>query len=214
MDINIFISFIVASMLFTLMPGPDAIYVVTESLSKGTRTGFIISLGLCSGILVHTLIAATGVGLLLQSSEIAFNIVKYFGALYLLYMAYDAFKEKAQHVENLGEVLVESRTIGQLWRRGFFMNVLNPKVSIFFIAFLPQFLTPNGLLPTLQMAIMGVAFMIQGVLMMYLLALVSGKFSKYLNKPKTWVIIKWAKVCILFSFSIMMIMSSLPSKGI
>ena len=196
MELNLVLSFLGASILLTIMPGPDNIFVLTESLTKGQRNGIGISLGLVSGILIHTLAAATGVSIIIQQSAMAFSIIKYFGAAYLFYLAYQAMKEKKQNVE-IGKVEKSEKSFIQLFRTGFLMNVLNPKVSLFFIALLPQFVSKSEMNITLQMIILGIIFMIQALIFFVLLSILSGKFSRYLNSSKFWKYTKWSKVGVL-----------------
>ena len=196
MELNLVLSFLGASILLTIMPGPDNIFVLTESLTKGQRNGIGISLGLVSGILIHTLAAATGVSIIIQQSAMAFSIIKYFGAAYLFYLAYQAMKEKKQSVE-IDRVEKSEKSFFQLFRTGFLMNVLNPKVSLFFIALLPQFVSKSEMNITLQMIILGIIFMIQALIFFVLLSILSGKFSRYLNSSKFWKYTKWSKVGVL-----------------
>lgn len=178
-----------------LMPGPDNIFVITESVAKGSRNGIFISLGLNSGILVHTLAATTGVSLILKQSELAFQIVQYFGSAYLIYMAYGAFKEKP--IALSGSTLNKEGAF-KLFRTGFIMNVLNPKVSLFFIAFLPQFVqTDQVISETMQMLILGLIFMLIGFASFSSFALLAAQLRRPLSSPKFWVLIKWIKVSVL-----------------
>ncbi len=179
------------------MPGPDILYVLTESITKGAKTGTSIASGLISGILVHTTAAATGLSLLVYQSATVFQIVKYLGAIYLFYLAYQAFKEKPGKIDLTSQLETSGFNFLKLWRKGFLMNVLNPKVSIFFIAFLPQFVTPNGFPAIYQMIILGVIFMIQGMLIFTIVAHLSGMFAKYLQAAKFWQTTKWIKVVVL-----------------
>lgn len=182
-----------------LMPGPDNIFVLTESIAKGARNGILIAFGLNSGVLVHTLAAATGVSLILKQSELAFLIIQYAGAGYLLYLAYLSAKEKVAPFESEENQQQGSFT---LFRTGFIMNVLNPKVSLFFIAFLPQFVEPSAGNVTFQMVIMGVAFIVIGFLTFSSFALLAHQLRKPLNSLKVLVWIKWAKVAVLIGLAI------------
>ena len=149
--------FIAASFLLCLAPGPDNIYVLTQGMTKSKKAAIVTTLGLCSGIVIHTAAAAFGISVIFQTSELAFNIVKYAGAAYLLYIAYQAFKYRNEPLDL--SVQNSSSELKKLYVKGFFMNVLNPKVSIFFLAFLPQFVTPaNGNVP-MQMIMLGLIFM-------------------------------------------------------
>ncbi len=130
------IYFIVASATLTLLPGPDILFVLTQSISQGRKAGVATASGLCTGVLFHTTAAALGISALVYKSALAFEIVKYAGAAYLLYLAWHALKESE---ELISFAPVREADASALYRRGIFMNVLNPKVALFFLAFLPQF---------------------------------------------------------------------------
>lgn len=149
--------FIAASFLLCLAPGPDNIYVLTQGMTKSKKAAIVTTLGLCSGIIIHTSAAAFGISVIFQTSELAFNLVKYIGAAYLLYIAYQAFRHRNEKIDL--SVQDSNNELKKLYVKGFFMNVLNPKVSIFFLAFLPQFVNPElGNVP-MQMIILGLVFM-------------------------------------------------------
>ena len=177
-----------------LMPGPDNIFVLTESIAKGAKNGILIAFGLNSGVLVHTLAAATGVSLILKQSELAFSILQYAGAAYLLYLAFVSAKEKVEQFETK-----ENKGKGalRLFRTGFIMNLLNPKVSLFFIAFLPQFVREESGSVAKQMVIMGVAFMVIGFFTFSSFALLANQLRKPLSSLKVLRWIKWTKVVVL-----------------
>ncbi len=150
--------FIVTNILLALAPGPDNIFVLTQGITKGKKAAFITTLGFASGVTVHTCAAAFGITVIFQTSEVAFDIVKYIGALYLIYLAYQAYKHRNEPLDLSGTN--GNKELKKLYIKAFFMNVLNPKVSIFFLAFLPQFVNPElGSVP-LQMIILGIIFMI------------------------------------------------------
>lgn len=207
MELQMILSFLGASVLLSLMPGPDNIYVLTESLINGKRNGVAISTGLSIGVLIHTLAAATGLSIIIQQSEMVFSLIKYLGAAYLFYLAFMSTKEKKQEVDTTQNSISDKDSVFKLIRKGFFMNVLNPKVSLFFIAFLPQFITPVGFNPTIQMIILGVIFMIQALLIFSLVAIFSGSLTKYINHPRFWNITKWSKVIVLTVLGILLVIS-------
>ncbi len=198
MEIGVVLSFLGASILLTLMPGPDNIFVITESLTKGKRNGIAISIGLSTGILVHTIAAVSGLSLLIQSSALVFTMIKYMGAGYLFYLAIIALKDRRIDVSvgHCESNCLESKFY--LVRKGFLMNVLNPKVSLFFIAFLPQFISHSEMSISLQMLVLGVIFMIQSVLLFSCFSILSGSLTSYLNSQRFWKITKWSKVSVLF----------------
>ena len=197
MELGLVLSFVGASIILSLMPGPDNIFVLTESLTKGQRNGIAISIGLSLGVLIHTIAAATGLSIIIQKSAMAFSVINYFGAAYLLYLAFNALKDKQPEI-HIDEASEESKTpFFNLIKKGFLMNVLNPKVSLFFIAFLPQFTTQGGINITVQMIILGLLFMLQALLVFSLISILSSKLTKYVNEPKFWKITKWSKVGVL-----------------
>ena len=174
--------FIGASFLLCLAPGPDNIYVLTQGITKSKKAAIVTTLGLCSGLIIHTSAAALGISVIFQTSEIAFNIVKYLGALYLLYIAYQAFKYRNEPLDL--SVRNSSSELKKLFVKGFIMNILNPKVSIFFLAFLPQFVnTQAGNIP-MQMIILGIIFMIMTVIVFSSIGITANLLSaKLQNNP-------------------------------
>lgn len=207
MEIGLILSFLSASILLTLMPGPDNIFVLTESITKGKRNGIAVSVGLASGVLIHTLAAATGLSIIIQQSAMAFTIIKYAGALYLFFLAFKAIKEKKADIV-LNDMKSEAQQkMSSLIKKGFLMNILNPKVALFFIAFLPQFITPKGINITLQMVVLGLVFAIQAFVIFYIISTLSGKLTKYVTSDKFWNITKWSKVGVLSCLGIALVFS-------
>ncbi|MCK5775103.1 MAG: LysE family translocator [Bacteroidales bacterium] len=199
MDIELLISFLLASITLSLMPGPDNVFVLTESITKGKRNGIIISAGLASGIIIHTIVIATGLSILVQQSPYVFTGIKIFGAIYLLYLAYLTYKEGTNmaSVSNQSSGIEKKEKWFPLYKKGFIMNVLNPKVTLFFIAFLPQFVSKNGLPFSVQIFFLGIIFMIQAFLVFSIIAIVSEKLRQYLNSSVFWTKVKWVKMAIL-----------------
>ena len=207
MELGLILSFIGASVILSLMPGPDNIFVLTESLTKGQRNGIAISAGLSLGVLIHTIAAATGLSIIIQESAMAFSLIKYFGAVYLFYLAYKAIKEKKPTL-NFGLQSEDNETkFSLLIKKGFLMNILNPKVSLFFIAFLPQFITTNGINITIQMIILGLIFMIQAFLIFSSISILSNNLTKYVSNPRFWKITKWSKITVLLLLGLTLALS-------
>ena len=186
--------FIAASFLLCLAPGPDNIYVLTQGMTKSKKAAIITTLGLASGLIIHTSAAAFGISVIFQTSEVAFNIVKYAGAAYLLYIAYQAFKHRNEKLDL--SVQNSSSELKKLYVKGFIMNILNPKVSIFFLAFLPQFVTPaNGNVP-MQMITLGLVFMALTVVVFSSIGIAGNMLSsKLLEKPN---IVKYMNILTSF----------------
>ena len=171
MDWMSIIYFTTASLLLTLAPGPDILFVAAQSVTHGRKAGIVTALGLCTGLTVHTLAAAFGVSAVVYQSAAAFQAVKYAGALYLLYLAWQAWKESG-HAPGLGPA--PKLRLPALYRRGILMNVLNPKVSLFFLALLPQFVTAEAGNVPLQMVMLGLIFMVQAIAVFSVVAMLAG----------------------------------------
>ena len=159
-----------ASLLLAVAPGPDNIFVLTESMVRGWRVGLIVTLGLCTGLIVHTAAVALGVAALFQASALAFN---------LLYLAWGAFRAGAASLDSAAGEAVGP---GRYYLRGIVMNVTNPKVSIFFLAFLPQFTDPaRGPLP-LQISVLGLIFIAATVLVFGAFSLLAGVIGDWFRR--------------------------------
>lgn len=205
MNYEILLSFIGASMLLTIMPGPDIIYVLVQSMTNGKKYGIVTSLGLVSGIIIHTTLVAFGVSALIKQSENIFFAIKLFGAIYLLYLAYLTFKSDEELVLN---EKADRKSLVKLFKQGFFMNVLNPKVSIFFLAFFPGFLYSSSQSTTIQFYVLGGLFMLQAFIIFSLVSLLSGNFASYLKTHPTFNSkIKWFKILVFAGIAIFILFS-------
>jgi len=194
MNYEILGSFLVASMLLTVMPGPDIIYVLVQSMTNGKKYGIVTSLGLVSGILIHTSLVAFGVSALIKQSENIYFTIKLFGALYLLYLAYLTFNSNDEVSLN---AKVEKKSFLNLYKQGFIMNVLNPKVSIFFLAFFPGFLYSETQNTVIQFYVLGTLFIIQSLIIFSIVSIMAGKFAAYLNSNPTFnTKLKWVKILV------------------
>ena len=205
MNYEILFSFVGASMLLTVMPGPDIIYVLVQSVTNGKKYGIVTSLGLVTGIIIHTALVAFGVSAIIKQSENVFFAIKLFGALYLFYLAYQTYKSKE---ELILEGITSKQSLVKLFKQGFIMNVLNPKVSIFFLAFFPGFLYSSTQSTVIQFFILGALFMLQALLIFSMVSVLSGNFSNYLKKhPKFNTKIKWFKIIVFIGIAIFIFFS-------
>ncbi|MDO3379149.1 LysE family translocator [Geoalkalibacter halelectricus] len=177
--IELLSAFFAASVLLGLAPGPDNIFVLTQSALHGKAAGLSVTLGLCTGLVVHTLAVALGVAVIFQVSTTAFTALKLVGAAYLLYLAWQAFRAAAAPVSmQSGPVL----SLFKLYRRGIIMNITNPKVSIFFLAFLPQFADPARGAVSPQILMLGGFFILATILVFGGVALLAGTLGAWLNR--------------------------------
>jgi threonine/homoserine/homoserine lactone efflux protein len=174
-------TFFAASVLLAMAPGPDNIFVLTQSALRGRAAGILVTLGLCTGLIVHTGAVALGVAAIFQASALAFNILKIIGAAYLFYLAWQAFRASASGIR-LGHGSALGRW--QLYRRGIIMNITNPKVSIFFLAFLPQFADPARGPLSVQIALLGGLFIVATLLVFGAIALLAGALGRRLSQSQ------------------------------
>ena len=175
-------TFVIASVLLALVPGPDNIFVLTQSSVNGHKAGLLVTLGLCTGLIVHTTAVALGITALLKTSYVAFTVLKIAGAMYLLYLAWRAFHASSEEI-NAGQ----SREVAGIkyYLRGVIMNVTNPKVSIFFLAFLPQFADPSRGPVIQQIFFLGMVFILVTLLVFGGIALLAGAVGAWLtNTPR------------------------------
>ncbi|SNB44707.1 LysE family translocator [Geobacter sp. DSM 9736] len=199
MELTTIIYFLGASIALTLAPGPDNIFVMTLGITRGRKSAIVTALGMCSGVSIHTAAAAFGISAILYSSLLAFNIVKYAGAAYLLYLAFRTLKEGS----SIGLGKSDSRPVGELFKRGFVMNVLNPKVGMFFLAFLPQFISPSGSNVPLQMMFLGAIFMVQAIVIFSLIGYFSGSLGRaVLAKPRIARYFDWLTAGVFASLGV------------
>ncbi|MEL6388594.1 MAG: LysE family translocator [Bacteroidota bacterium] len=174
-------SFIGASTLLTLAPGPDNLFVLVQSATRGSSYGLRIVIGLCIGILLHTSVVCLGIGSLIANSSIALHIMKYTGAGYLLYLAWMA--GTSTNGISLGKVEESKRFPSAIWI-GIVMNALNPKVLLFFMAFLPQFVDSQTTTYRLDLFILGMIFMLQAAIIMGGIALASASLKPIMLHPR------------------------------
>ena len=198
------LSFSLATLALALSPGPDNIYVLTQSLVNGTKSGIATTAGLISGCIVHTTLLAFGVSAILTASEEIYYGIKVFGALYLLYLAFRAynsdakitFSENAPKISNWG-----------LFKQGVIMNLVNPKVMIFFLAFFPAFLWNESEDTVIQFYILGITFMLVSFLTFSGLAIVAGSAKQFIMERKSvGVGLKWLQIMVFIGIAIFILM--------
>lgn len=186
--------FIGTSLLLALAPGPDNIFVLTQSAIRGQLVGIVVTFGLCTGLVVHTIAVALGLAVFVQNSALAFLLLKCLGAAYLLYLAYGAFRAGTTLHEagtsEAGTSEAETSKAGacesgatqnnlrNFYLRGILMNVTNPKVSVFFLAFLPQFSDPSRGHLSLQLLVLGALFMLSALIVFIAISLLAGLLAE------------------------------------
>jgi len=174
MDVDVLLTFVLTSLLLTISPGPDIIYVISQSISKGVKSAITTSLGLTSGLLVHTFLVTIGLSLIISQNEYVFNFIRLLGVLYFSYLIISVFISRNKKKE----LDINNKSSNDFYR-GLIMNLLNPKVSLFFIAFFPGFLFHNDLNNEIQFLILGGIFWLQATLVFLLVSLLSFKLNSF-----------------------------------
>ena len=188
------LSFCIATFLLALSPGPDNIYVLAQSLANGAKSGIVTTAGLISGCIVHTTLLAFGLSAILIASEEVFYGIKVLGACYLLYLAYKVFKSDSNI--SLAEN-APRKSYFQLFKIGVVMNLVNPKVMIFFLAFFPGFLWDKEGNTIAQFYILGIVFMLISFITFSGIALLAGRISEFVLKGKgTNIVLKWFQILV------------------
>ena len=177
--------FMISGLLLNMAPGPDSLLIVTRSAAQGWRAGSAAALGIGSGTLVHIIAAALGLSAILATSATAFSVVKYIGAIYLLYIGIGLLLSKTAPVTSLDDVVLAPLSFRRIYMQGFLTNLFNPKVAIFFLAFVPQFISPQAENKALAFIILGCIFNLNGMLWCHLLAVTSAMASQRLQASRT-----------------------------
>lgn len=177
---DVLLAFFAASLLLGIAPGPDNIFVLTQSAVYGAGAGMVTTLGLVTGLCVHTAAVALGVAALFQSSPLAFTALKIAGAAYLLWLAWLSFRAGAALARTPDAAAFPG--YAALYRRGIVMNVTNPKVSLFFLAFLPQFCDPARGSVAVQVLCLGALFMLAAIVVFFAVAALGGRLARWFNR--------------------------------
>ncbi len=178
------ILFFIASTAVICMPGQDLILVMSRSITQGPVAGMYTAAGVSGGLLVHTLLAGIGVGAVVTASELLFNSMKWVGAIYLLYLGVMLFRTKAQEIQVSTDA---KRGYSKLVMDGAFSNVANPKIAIFFLAFLPQFVNTTASSPTLSILVLGLGFALLTFVIKGAVAYFSGQLSAWFRKQPRYL---------------------------
>ncbi|MGI5920317.1 MAG: LysE family translocator [Syntrophomonadaceae bacterium] len=176
--------FILASVTLNLIPGPDTMYILGSSMSGGKNAGTLSALGISTGCVIHTVMAALGLSVILSRSAMAFNLIKYLGAGYLVYLGWRSFRSTSALLVDKDRKI--KKTDKKIFLQAVMTNVLNPKVALFFLAFLPQFIDPANPYGILPFLLLGITFVITGTIWGMILALGTSYFaSKVMGGPET-----------------------------
>lgn len=172
-------TFILSGILLNITPGTDIIYVLSRATVGGRKVGVVSAFGICTGILIHTVLVSLGLSAILASSKIAFNIMKILGAVYLVYMGIKTILSKETMFQRGTDT---DANLSAVFRQGVLTNALNPKVALFFLALLPQFVAPDNTCGPIPFLVLGLTFFTTSIIWCLLLAYVSSFVSEFLNK--------------------------------
>lgn len=175
--------FLVAGILLNLTPGPDTAYILGRSIAQGREGGIASALGICVGSIFHTCAAALGLSAILATSALAFGAIKLLGGAYLIFLGTKMLLDRRKHLSLPSNF--RRRTTMAAFRQGVLTNVLNPKVALFFLAFLPQFIDPASNIKVLAFLMLGLTFVTTGTIWCLILAWFASAFSERLRKNKT-----------------------------
>lgn len=175
-------TFIISGLLLNLYPGQDTIYIISRSMSQGKKAGIVSVLGISSGGLIHTLLAALGLASILAVSNMAFSLIKLSGALYLLYLGFRIIisKQLSMHTD----AYLARQTNFQIYKQGLLTNLLNPKVALFFLSFLPQFVKTENNYGPLTFLFLGTIFLSTGTIWCVIVAVFSAAVSEKIKRNK------------------------------
>ena len=187
--------FFISSLALTLMPGPDILFVINQSI-EDKKSGLLVAFGLCSGLVVHTLVLALGLSAIIEQNDNVIMFFKYFGSVYLFYLASQEFKKDSVTMERQKE---------NFYLRGVYMNLINPKVLIFFLAYFPNFLFSDTISISYQFIILGAIFILQALIVFSVVSLASNRLISVLkvdSKNKKIVYLK-SFIFVLIGLSIL-----------
>ena len=203
--IETLLSFAFATALLAISPGPDNMFVLSQSIVNGRRFGLATVFGLIAGCLVHTTLLAFGVSAIIKESENLFMGIKVFGAVYLVYLSYNVYQSNAAIA--FSEDNTFKKTTKQLFKEGFIMNVLNPKVSIFFLAFFPGFLFSTTLNTVFQFYVLGGVFLFVSLIIFSAIALLAGSISEKIKRnKKIGDYLKWTQIVVFILIAIFILL--------
>jgi threonine/homoserine/homoserine lactone efflux protein len=186
--------FVLSGLLLNITPGPDTLYILGRSSTQGWRAGAVAALGVGAGTFVHICAAALGLSAILAASATAFTAVKFIGAAYLLYVGMTLIRSASEAQSYPGTVIPRSATIRGIFIQGFLTNVLNPKVALFFLAFLPQFVGAEAASKPLAFLFLGVIFDVNGTIWNLLLAWSTARLSTGLSPGAAFK--RWFNRCV------------------
>lgn len=203
----LFLAFALAGLALNLIPGADMAYVMTSAAKSGARGGIAAALGVAAGALGHTLLAVVGISAVIASSPLLFDLLKWLGAGYLLYLAFTLVRPRGAAIASRQNATPE-RSLKAIFRRGALVNLLNPKVALFFVAFLPQFIDPGAASRTLQMLFLGLWFNVVGTLVNCIVAVATASAASGVARlPWLGTAARWFAACTFVALALRLVLS-------
>lgn len=199
--IESYLAFSLTTFLLALSPGPDNIFVLTQSVARGAKYGIAVASGLITGCIFHTSVVALGFAVILRDNEWLLLLIKIFGAVYLLFLAYKIYQSDSSiHLE---ENASNNQSWWKMYRVGITMNLLNPKVTLFFLALLPQFVVPDAMEEWTQIYILGGIFMLVSLITFYLIAFLGGSVARFISSS-SWFgpAMKWTQIVVFVGIAV------------
>jgi threonine/homoserine/homoserine lactone efflux protein len=176
------LSFLGASMLLTFLPGPNNLFTLGESITKGKKAGFITTLGLCTGLLVHITVTIIGISSLITQSLLAFSILKYAGAVYMLFLVYQSLQNQSFSLQFDNKAMIDYKS---LYKKGVILNLLNPRITLFLLSFLPKYINHENGHVLFQTIVYGLLFLLQAFILFILISFLASKLGNLLRKNPT-----------------------------
>ncbi|RCW47013.1 threonine/homoserine/homoserine lactone efflux protein [Halopolyspora algeriensis] len=189
MEFGVLLAFVGVVTVISLAPGPDTFYVMANGMASGARAGVVAAIGMSTGLSLHTLAAVFGLSALLQAAPTAMDVVRVFGIVFLLYLAFQAFRSPGSAMDGV-RADVPGRSLRRVYTMAVLTNLANPKIILFYLAFVPQFTSPEFSWPVpMQLLTLGGVFILVGVVVDGLTGLASGKLSEFLSRRRS--VRKW-----------------------
>ena len=185
-DLSTLIAYIAVVLGFVFIPGPATLLTIARATSSGTKVGIATGAGIAAGDIFHTVMAMLGISAIIATSATLFSIVKYIGAAYLVYLGIRAIIEKTPADPAAGALAISA---DKAFRQAVLTEVLNPKTALFFLAFLPQFVRPENGTVMLQLAVLGIVFVVLGLFSTIVFAVSAGRLGSFLRRNST--VLKW-----------------------
>lgn len=210
-DLTVLIAFTAAACVLIITPGPDMTLFMGKTLAQGRKAGVAAVLGATTGIIIHSVLAALGVSALLAASETAFSILKVVGAAYLIWLAYQAIHNGSSLT--IDQTTVKAQPLARVWLQGLGINLLNPKIALFFITFLPQFVSPTDPGATGKLLFLGFYFVALGFPACLAMVFGASAFSSFLKaSPKAMRAFDWAFAGIMGTFALKLLAAKAASN--